>query len=171
MRVIFPNEPNGDVRMIHRLPQNKTYTKVTLSSGDMVLTIGDVELGTFRLEATRHVALPGAGKRDSLTGVKADLPAGWHGFVWSNNQALALGIEFDTRTGYFKVQATVTIDLGAAVLELSGTVESCEESDSEYADWTSSTVGAKFSTKVRERGGCRLKYRRRVDDDPCCFGK
>ena len=121
--------------------------KVTLSSGDMVLTIGDVELGTFRLEATRHVALPGAGKRDSLTGAKADLPAGWHGFIWSNNQALALGFEFDTRTGYFKVQATVTIDLGAAVLELSGTVESCEESDSEYADWTSSTVGAKFSTK------------------------
>ena len=87
---------------------------VFLSSGVETISIGGVDLGTFTISASRFVSVPTSGSTE-----------GWRGVLTSSNPLLDTMVVFDTRDGSIEVKATLKLDMGPVILELSAAA-SCE---------------------------------------------
>ena len=79
---------------------------VFLTSGDETIIVAGIDLGAFTISAKRFAAMPGS-------------EAGWRGVLTSSNPLLDTLVVFDTRDGSVEVKATLKLDMGPVVLELS----------------------------------------------------
>ena len=119
---------------------------VYLGSGEETIKIGGIDLGHFTISADRFAALEGDTSAGGVSSGELPVPAGWRGVLTSSNPLLDTMVVFDTRDGSVEVMATLKLDMGPVILELSAAA-SCKSTGAV-------TVAAAVVLKV---GWCKLK--------------